>query len=125
AGATLMSLRLRWSAQLEHLERQAARQDAQPSGVPRAPWYGAVDENHENPRDPARALAPREAPQHEPGLGVRGGPGLPIALGERDRPRDHAIGSIAVRARAGDVPHTRHLPPAVIVTRAHHQEVAP
>src|SRR5213594_681723 len=111
------------SPELQDLERQAARQNADAASVTLAPGDRAVDQDHDDPRDPARALAPRQALEHEPRLGVRRRPRLPIPLREGDGPRDDAVGAEAVRARAREVPHARHLAPAVVVARAHHQQV--
>src|SRR2546421_7183016 len=50
----------------EQLERSC--QDPDPRRVPGAPWHGAVDEDHEDPGDPTRPLAPRQRAEHEPRL---------------------------------------------------------
>src|SRR5439155_5709238 len=106
---------------LEHLER--AREDPDPARVPRPPRHGAVDQDDEDPGDPARSLAPREAAEHQPRLGVGGGPRLPVALGEGDRAGDYVIRGIAVRAGARQVPDAGDLAPAVVVARADDEEL--
>src|SRR4029077_9390503 len=46
--------------QPENLERQAARQDSDPARITLAARHGAVDQDHENPGEPAGPLAPRQ-----------------------------------------------------------------
>src|SRR5713226_6543800 len=122
APDTLRSAR-RGAPQLEQLEREAARQDADAAGVALTARHGAIDQDHEDPGEPARPLAPREPREHEPGLGVGRRPRCPVRLSERDRPHDDAVGAVAVGARPGEVPDAGHLAPAVIVAPAHREQI--
>src|SRR6058998_3280564 len=115
----------RWPRlELQNPERQATRQDPDPGRITGAAWHGTIDQNYEDPGEPAGPLAPRQPREHQPRLGEGSGPGLPLALRQRDRARDHAVRPKPMRAGAREVPDAGHLAPPVVVARAHHQQVA-
>src|SRR5438034_11838015 len=55
SGATMWWASARRPPHLEQLERPC--QDPDPRRVPGPPRHGAIDQNHENPGEPARPLA--------------------------------------------------------------------
>src|SRR3989454_12737273 len=91
AGAETESWR-RWPRlDLQNPERQATRQDPDPGRITGAARHGTIDQDYEDPGEPAGPLAPRQPREHQPRLGEGSGPGLPLALRQRDRARDHAV----------------------------------
>src|SRR5882672_11212071 len=90
-------------------------QNAEACPLTLAAGHRSIQQDDDDPRQPAGPLAPAQRPQHEPRLGERRGPRLPVALHERERPGKDAIGMKALRAGLRNVPYARHLAPAVIV----------
>src|SRR6266487_1568863 len=102
---------------------QRPRQNPETCRLSLTPGHRPVQQDDDDPREPACPLAPAQGTEQEPGLRYACCPRLPIALDERERARKDAVGVEADRPGPRDIPDAGHLAPAVVVARADDHEV--